>query len=153
METISETNVGKFPNAIVDFGFVEWSCWLNSIEVHWNEDHGDLEWKKIMRSKFPHFFLVFCLLEACVAKGLMKLPNLLMLMKQVSITFQKLGSWDFWQIANSSVLNNGKSVIPPLFNGREVCLWYLIKQSCLLKTFLRILLLWSLSRLSTCSPF
>lgn len=59
METISETNVGKFPNAIVDFGFVEWSCWLNSIEVHWNEDHGDLEWKKIMRSKFPHFFLVF----------------------------------------------------------------------------------------------
>ena len=33
-----------------------------------------------------------------------------------SITFQKLGSWDFWQIANS-VLNKGKSAIPPLFNG------------------------------------
>ena len=31
----------------------------------------------------------------------------------------KLGSLDFWQIANS-VLNKGKSVIPPLFNGPEV---------------------------------
>ena len=36
-----------------------------------------------------------------------------------SITSQKLGSHDFWQIANS-VLNKGKSVIPPLFNGPEV---------------------------------
>ena len=35
------------------------------------------------------------------------------------ITSQKLGSWDFWQIANS-VLNKGKSAIPPLFNGPEV---------------------------------
>ena len=35
------------------------------------------------------------------------------------ITFQKLGSHDFWQIANS-VLNKGKSAIPPLFNGPEV---------------------------------
>ena len=32
-----------------------------------------------------------------------------------SITSQKLGSWDFWQIANS-VLNKGKFAIP-LFNG------------------------------------
>ena len=32
-----------------------------------------------------------------------------------SITSQKLGSRDFWQIANS-VLNKGKSAIPPLFN-------------------------------------
>ena len=31
----------------------------------------------------------------------------------------KLGSLDFWQIANS-VLNKGKSVIPPLFNGLEL---------------------------------
>ena len=37
-----------------------------------------------------------------------------------SITFQKLGSWDFWRIANS-VLNKGKSAIPPLFNSQEVC--------------------------------
>ena len=36
-----------------------------------------------------------------------------------SITSQKLGSHDFWQIANS-VLNKGKSAIPPLFNGPEV---------------------------------
>ena len=36
-----------------------------------------------------------------------------------SITSQKLGSRDFWRIANS-VLNKGKSAIPPLFNGLEV---------------------------------
>ena len=36
-----------------------------------------------------------------------------------SITSEKLGSCDFWQIANS-VLNKGKSAIPPLFNGPEV---------------------------------
>ena len=35
------------------------------------------------------------------------------------ITSQELGSRDFWQIANS-VLNKGKSAIPPLFNGPEV---------------------------------
>ena len=32
-----------------------------------------------------------------------------------SITSQKLGSRDFWRVANS-VLNKGKSAIPPLFN-------------------------------------
>ena len=32
---------------------------------------------------------------------------------------QKLGSRDFWRIANS-VPNKGKSAIPPLFNSREV---------------------------------
>ena len=36
-----------------------------------------------------------------------------------SITSQKLGSWDFWRIANS-VLKKGKSAIPPQFNGPEV---------------------------------
>ena len=36
-----------------------------------------------------------------------------------SITSQKLGSLDFWQIANS-VLNKGKFAIPALFNGPEV---------------------------------
>ena len=36
-----------------------------------------------------------------------------------SITSQKLGSRDFWQIANS-VLNKGKSAISPLFNSPEV---------------------------------
>ena len=39
--------------------------------------------------------------------------------KKESITSQKLGSRDFWRIANS-VFNKGKSVIPPLFNGPEV---------------------------------
>ena len=45
-----------------------------------------------------------------------------MLIKQLwkeSITSQKLGSRDFWSIANS-VLNKGKSAIPPLLNGPEV---------------------------------
>ena len=32
-----------------------------------------------------------------------------------SITSQKLGSHDFWRIANS-VLNKGKSAIPPLYD-------------------------------------
>ena len=36
-----------------------------------------------------------------------------------SITFQKLDSWDFCQIANS-VVSKGKSAIPPLFNSLEV---------------------------------
>ena len=51
-----------------------------------------------------------------------------------SITSEKLGSRDFWPIANS-VLNKGKSAIPPLFNGRECCLLHLIKQNYLLKIF------------------
>ena len=36
-----------------------------------------------------------------------------------SITSQKCGDWDVWRIANS-VLNKGKSAIPPLFNSPEV---------------------------------
>ena len=36
-----------------------------------------------------------------------------------SITSQKVGSCDFWRIANS-VLRKGKSAVPPLFNGLEV---------------------------------
>ena len=43
-----------------------------------------------------------------------------MIIKQKeTITSQKLGSRDFWQIANS-VLSKDKSAIPPLFNGPEV---------------------------------
>ena len=38
---------------------------------------------------------------------------------KASIFFQKLGSRDFWQSANS-VLTNGNSAIPSLFNGPEV---------------------------------
>ena len=36
-----------------------------------------------------------------------------------SITSQKLGSQDFWRMANS-VINKAKSNIPPLFNSQEV---------------------------------
>ena len=42
-----------------------------------------------------------------------------MLIKQESITSQKLSSQDSWQIANSA-LNKNKSAILPLFNGPEV---------------------------------
>ena len=42
-----------------------------------------------------------------------------MLIKQESITSQKHGYQDFWQIANS-VLNKCKSAILPVFNGPEV---------------------------------
>ena len=42
-----------------------------------------------------------------------------MLIKQESITSQKLGPQDFWQIANS-VLNKSKFAVPPLFNSSEV---------------------------------
>ena len=38
---------------------------------------------------------------------------------KASITSQELGSLDFSQIANS-VLNKGKSAMPPLFNSLEV---------------------------------
>ena len=53
-----------------------------------------------------------------IAKGFLKLPILAYKTKE-SITSQKIGSWDFWQIAES-VLNKGKSTIPSLFNGPEV---------------------------------
>ena len=52
-----------------------------------------------------------------LCKGFLKLPNLHMLKE--SITSQKLGSWDFWQITKS-VLNNGISAIPLLFNGLDM---------------------------------
>ena len=57
-----------------------------------------------------------------------------------SITSQKLGSCDFWRIANS-VLKKGKLAIPPVFNGAEVLSSASGKQNCLLKTFLRTLIL------------
>ena len=53
-----------------------------------------------------------------VAKGFLKLPNLHILIKQES-TSQKLGSRDFGRIVNS-IINKGKSAIPPLSNSPEV---------------------------------
>ena len=58
-----------------------------------------------------------------------------MLIKQESIT-SKLGSRDFWRIANS-VLNKGKFAVPPLFRGLEVLRLII----CVLKTFLRTVIL------------
>ena len=51
-----------------------------------------------------------------------------------SITSQKLGSRDFWRIANS-VLNKDKSAIPPLFNGPEVLSSASDKAKLFAKTF------------------
>ena len=42
-----------------------------------------------------------------------------MLKQLITIASQRIGSRDFWRICNS-VLNRGKSTIPPLFNGPEV---------------------------------
>ena len=53
-----------------------------------------------------------------------------------SITSQKLGSWQFWRIANS-VLNKGKSTISPLFNDPEVLSSASDRLKLLLQTFLR----------------
>ena len=53
-----------------------------------------------------------------------------------SITSQKLGSLDFWQISNSA-LNKGKSAIPPLFNGLEVLSSAFDKAKLFAKTFSR----------------
>ena len=52
-------------------------------------------------------------------KGLLKLSNMHMLLKQELITSQKPGDQDFWQIDNN-VLSRGKSAVPTLFNGLEV---------------------------------
>ena len=52
-------------------------------------------------------------------KGSWSCQTCIFLYNKDPITSQKLGSWDFWWIANS-VLNKGKSAIPPLFNGPEV---------------------------------
>ena len=48
-------------------------------------------------------------------KELLNLSNCFVLMKEggLSSSSQKLSSHDFWQITNS-VLNKGKSVIPPI---------------------------------------
>ena len=53
-----------------------------------------------------------------------------------SITSQKIGSRDFWQIANS-VLKEGKSAIPPLFNNPEVLSSAPDQAKLFVKNFLR----------------
>ena len=51
-----------------------------------------------------------------------------------SITSQKLGSRDFWRIANS-VFNKGKSAIPPLFDCPEVLSSASDKAKCFAENF------------------
>ena len=53
-----------------------------------------------------------------------------------SITFQKPGSRDFWRIANG-VLNKDDSGYLLYIITMRCCRLHLIKQNCLLKTFLR----------------
>ena len=53
-----------------------------------------------------------------------------------SITSPKLRSRDFWRIANS-VLNKGKSAIPPLFKGPEVLSSVFDKAKLFAKNFSR----------------
>ena len=57
-----------------------------------------------------------------------------------SITSQKLGSRDFWRIANS-VLNKGKSAIAPLFNGPELLSSASDKAKLFAENFLRTLIM------------
>ena len=58
--------------------------------------------------------------QACNCKKVLEAAKLEYANKiNESITSQKLGSHEFWPIANS-VLNNGKSAMPPLFSGPEV---------------------------------
>ena len=57
-----------------------------------------------------------------------------------SIASQKLGSRDFWQIANS-VFTEDKSAIPPLFNSSEVLSSASDKAKLFAKNFLRTLIL------------
>ena len=62
---------------------------------------------------------------------------------KLSIISEKLGSHDFWGIAKS-IFQIGKFVAPPLLNCLIVlscCLLHSIKQNCLLKTFLRTLIM------------
>ena len=51
-----------------------------------------------------------------------------------SIASQRIGSRDFWRICNS-ILNRGKSAIPPLFNGPEVLTAFMDKANRFVRNF------------------
>ena len=69
-----------------------------------------------------------------------------------SITSQKHGSWDFWQIANS-VLNNTESGIPSLFNSTKVLSCASDRAKLFAKNFFKNSNLDDLHYLFTCFPF
>ena len=58
----------------------------------------------------------------------------------LTLVFLKLGSVGFWG-NSSNLLNKGKSAIPALFSSQEVLFSASGKANCLLKTFLKILIL------------
>ena len=62
-----------------------------------------------------------------------------MLIKE-SITSQKLGSWDFWRIA--IVFSTKVNLLYLLYStAQKCCLLHLIKENCLLKNFVKTLIL------------
>ena len=67
-------------------------------------------------------------------------PALLEIFIFLTIVFLRLGSGEFRGNA-SNLLNKGKSAILLYSTARRCCLLHLIKQNCLLKTFLGILIL------------
>ena len=69
-------------------------------------------------------------------KAIMKLPNLHVLMKLKTPSLPRNLTQDFWRIANS-VLNKGKSAIPPIFNGLEVLSSASDKAKLFAKNFLK----------------
>ena len=74
--------------------------------------------------------------------------------RKESVTSQKLGSHDFWRIANN-VLNHllRNNLLRLLYSMAKMCyLLRLIKQNCLLKTFPKILNFVTEVSL-TCFPF
>ena len=74
-----------------------------------------------------------------IAKGFLKLPNFHVPRKQESITSQKRGCRDFWQIA--LYLTKVNLLYLLYLTTQRSCLLHLIKRNGLLKTFLRPLIL------------
>ena len=68
-----------------------------------------------------HFFCINLCLKlssdrvVIVAKEFLNLPNMVILIKQESITYEKLGCHNFWRTANS-VPSKGKTAFPHVFN-------------------------------------
>ena len=75
-----------------------------------------------------------------LAKGFLKTKLAYANKTKESIVSQKLGSRNFWQIANS-VLNNGKSAKNPLFNNPNMLSSASDKAKLFAETFLRTLML------------
>ena len=73
----------------------------------------------VHRNHFFHLYQQNKSSESNVKLGFLKLPSLHMLLKQKSPSLPRNLALRTWRIANS-VLNKGKSAIPPLFNRLEV---------------------------------